>query len=133
MKPMILSNFSLDAVVRGQEALERLVEIAFAAESKATHWQVGPGTNALTLFWGTSGGDKAPTPLPVAFEHRGAFAFILATLEELKPTQREPNPDGSVVDAYRVLAGDALENLRDDAWTNYPIVAVQPVWGIIHK
>lgn len=133
MKAMILSNFSLDAVARGQEALAKLVELAFAPHKEATHWKRDPGANTITLYWGKGDvHDDSTVELPVSLPWEGAAHLLGIALEKGKPSGVKPDIDGSVVPAFRVLAGDALDRHLDDGW-NYAIVAVQPVWGLIGK
>lgn len=133
-----MDNFHVDVTSEGDEALLRVLQLAFLQHRHATHWreevapgQGGPPSNLHTmrflLAWADPGEGWHPFPVPIGAEQ--AQDVVLGWLAATKyPPQPDHDGDnGKGWGAYCNLWGFVDPDYR------YAFLAVEPVWAMYGK
>ncbi len=116
-----MDNFELSVTTRGRDALGQCFDLAFFRE-QARSWYLDPSLGFVLLWKEDS---KGTHPLPTSLSADGAADLAWNWLAQTEYPER-PSLDGSSVKGFNVYANKSI--LGEGS-----ILAVKPVWALIHK
>lgn len=125
-----MDNFRIDITCEGQDALRKVMEIAFAQHRAATHYAIRPagdGKPRRLVFMWTGGGADA-VEMPFKLDAIAATDFATRWLAE-QDYGKEPDHDGDNSKGWRAY-NEAWGHV-DEEWRGF--LAVAPAWAMHGK